>query len=329
LKVYVTSNEVPQETIGKLSSVAEVRVNPTSGPPTKETLLKEIEEADAVLCLLTEKFDGTLLTKARKLKVIANMAVGYDNIDISEATRRGIFVTNTPGVLAETTADTTMALILAVARRIVEADRYVRHGNWVIPWSPMMMVGTDVNGKTIAIYGLGQIGAAVAKRAQGFGMRIIYNSAHRKPELESKYDMEYVTLEDALRRCDFLSIHVPLRPETKHSIGARELALMKNNAYLINTSRGAVVDQDALIDALSRHRIAGAGLDVFEEEPIPKSSPLLRMNNVVLLPHIGSGSAETRTAMANTAATNIASVLKGKQPPNLVNVDVLSRASSR
>jgi glyoxylate reductase len=325
LKVYVTSNEIPKEVIGMLNSIADVRVNPTPGPPTRETLLREIEDADAVLCLLTEKFDGALLTKARKLKAIANMAVGYDNIDLSEATRRGIFVTNTPGVLAETTADTAMALILAVARRIVEADRYVRDGNWVIPWSPMMMVGTDVYGKTIAIYGLGQIGAAVARRARGFGMRIIYNSAHRKPELEDKYNMEYVTLEEALRQCDYLSIHVPLRPETRHSIGARELSLMKSTAYLINTSRGAVVDQDALADALSLHKIAGAGLDVFEEEPIPTSSSLLKMNNVVLLPHIGSGSTETRTAMAKTAANNILCVFKGKlPPPNLVNVDVLS-----
>lgn len=282
-----------------------------------------MEDADAVLCLLTEKFDQALLERARKLKVIANMAVGYDNIDLGEATRRRILVTNTPGVLTETTADTAMALILSVARRIVEADRYVRDGKWTVPWSPMMMVGTDVHGKTLAIYGLGRIGEALARRARGFDMKIIYFSASRRPELEKRYKMEYAALEDALRRCDFLSIHVPLRPETRHSISARELSLMKETAYLINTSRGQVVDQAALIEALSQDRIAGAGLDVFEEEPIPRSSPLLGMSNVVLLPHIGSASRETRTSMAVMAAENVAFALKGRQPPNLVNKDVL------
>lgn len=323
MKVYVTSNEIPREALKILQQLGEVKVNPSNGPPERKTLLAEIEDADGVLCLLTEKFDHALLEGARKLKVIANMAVGYDNIDLGEATRRRILVTNTPGVLTETTADTAMALILSVARRIVEADRYVRDGKWTVPWSPMMMVGTDVHGKTLAIYGLGRIGEALARRARGFDMKIIYFSASRRPELEKRYKMEYATLEDALRRCDFLSIHVPLRPETRHSISARELSLMKETAYLINTSRGHVVDQAALIEALSRGRIAGAGFDVFEEEPIPRSSPLLAMSNVVLLPHIGSASRETRTSMAVMAAENIAFALKGRQPPNLVNEDVL------
>lgn len=300
-----------------------MKVNPVNGPPKRQTLLAELEHADAVLCLLTERFDHPLLERARRLKVIANMAVGYDNIDLGEATRRKILVTNTPGVLTQTTADTAMALILSVARRIVEADRYVRDGKWTIPWSPMMMVGTDVHGKTLAIYGLGRIGEALARRARGFDMKIIYFSASRKPELEKRYKMEYATLEDALRRCDFLSIHVPLRPETRHSISTRELSLMKDTAYLINTSRGQVVDQVALIEALEQDRIAGAGLDVFEGEPIPRSSPLLGMSNVVLLPHIGSASRETRTSMAVMAAENIASALEGRRPPNLVNKDVL------
>lgn len=323
MKIYVTSNEIPEEAIRMLSKLGDVKINPTSLPPKREDLLAEIGDADAILCLLTEKIDSELLDKAGRLKVIANMAVGYDNIDLAEATRRGIPVTNTPGVLTETTADTAMALILGIARRIVEADRYVRDGKWTIPWSPMTMVGTDVHGKTLAIYGLGRIGEALAKRARGFDMKIIYYSASRKPEMEVKYEMEYVSLEKALASCDFLSIHVPLRPETRHSIGARELSLMKETAYLINTSRGQVVDQAALVEALRQHRIAGAGLDVFEEEPIPMSSPLLRMDNVVLLPHIGSGSKETRTSMAVVAAENIASALKGMRPPNLVNRDVL------
>jgi glyoxylate reductase len=323
LKIYVTSNEIPAEAVKILSKLGDVKVNPNSGPPKREDLFAEIHDADAILCLLTEEIDGELLNNARRLKVIANMAVGYDNIDLAEATRRGIPVTNTPGVLTETTADTAMALILSTARRIVEADRYVRDGKWTISWSPMMMVGTDVHGKTLAIYGLGRIGEALAKRARGFDMKIIYYSASRKPGLEAKYGMEYVSLEEALSRCDFLSIHVPLRPETRHSIGAHELSLMKETAYLINTSRGQVVDQAALVEALGQHRIAGAGLDVFEEEPVPRSSPLLGMNNVVLLPHIGSGSKETRTSMAVMAAENIASALKGVRPPNLVNGDVL------
>jgi glyoxylate reductase len=323
LKIYVTSNEIPEEAIGILRKLGDVKVNPANGPPKREDLFAEIHDADAILCLLTEKIDRELLSNAERLKVIANMAVGYDNIDLAEATRRGIPVTNTPDVLTETTADTAMALILSTARRIVEADRYVRDGRWTISWSPMTMVGTDVHGKTLAIYGLGRIGEAVARRARGFDMKIIYHSASRKPESEAKYDMEYVSLEEALSRCDFLSIHVPLRPETRHSIAAREFSLMKETAYLINTSRGQVVDQAALIEALSQHRIAGAGLDVFEEEPVPQSSPLLGMNNVVLLPHIGSGSEETRTGMAVKAAENIAFALKGMRPPNLVNRDVL------
>jgi glyoxylate reductase len=323
LKVYVTSNEIPEEAIKILSRLGDVKVNPASGPPKREELLTEIHDADAILCLLTEKIDAELLNNAGRLKVIANMAVGYDNVDLAEATRRGIYVTNTPGVLTETTADTAMALILSTARRIVEADRYVRDGKWTIPWSPMMMVGTDVHGKTLAIYGLGRIGEALAKRARGFGMKIVYYNSSRKPGLEVKYEMEYVSLEEALGRCDFLSIHVPLRAETRHSIGARELSLMKETSFLINTSRGQVVDQAALIEALGQHRIAGAGLDVFEEEPVPQSSPLIGMKNVVLLPHIGSGSKETRTSMAVMAAENIASALKGMRPPNLVNRDVL------
>lgn len=323
MKIYVTSNEIPQDAIRILRAVGDVKVNPNKGPPSREDLISGVKDADAILCLLTERIDRELLDSAKKLKVIANMAVGYDNIDLAEATRRGIPVTNTPGVLTETTADTAMALILSVARRIVEADRYVRDGRWTLPWSPMMMVGTDVHGKTLAIYGLGRIGEALARRARGFGMKIIYHSASRKPGLETKYEMEYVSLDDALRRCDFLSIHVPLRPETRHSIGARELSLMKQTAYLINTSRGQVVDQAALTEALRQRRIAGAGLDVFEEEPIPQSSPLMGMENVVLLPHIGSGSLETRTLMAVRAAENIGSVLEGMRPRDLVNGDVL------
>ncbi|MEM2921734.1 MAG: D-glycerate dehydrogenase [Candidatus Bathyarchaeia archaeon] len=322
-KVYVTSNEVPEKALQILRSIAEVRINPKDGPPSRETLLKEVADVDGLFCLLTERVDAELMNVAKKLRVVANMAVGYDNINVQEATRRGIVVTNTPGVLTETVADLTMGLILAIARRIVEADRYVRSGKWVISWTPMMMVGSDVYGKTLGIYGLGRIGSAVARRAKGFNMKVIYYDVIRNTELEKILGIEYMPLEDVLKECDYFSIHVPLLPETWHSIGEKQLALMKSSAFLVNTSRGPVVDEKALIKALQEKRIAGAALDVHEKEPIDLANPLLKMDNVILLPHIGSASIETRTAMAVMAAESIASVLKGEVPPNILNRDAL------
>jgi glyoxylate reductase len=324
-KVYVSSNEVPYKAVQFLKSIATVKINPKDGPPARDVLLKEVEEVDGLFCLLTEKVDAELLDRAKKLKVVANMAVGYDNINVEEATKRGVMVGNTPGVLTETTADTAFALMLSVARRVVEADNYVRDGKWTIPWTPMMMVGYDVYGKTLGIYGLGRIGYAVAKRAKGFGMRLIYYDAIRNEKAEKELGIEYMPFEDVLRQCDFLTVHVPLLPETRSSVGEKQFAMMKKTAFVINNARGPIVDEPALIKALQEKRIAGAGLDVFWHEPIEKGNPLLKMSNVVLLPHVSSGSIETRIAMAMLAAQNIASGLKGETPPALVNKEVLQR----
>jgi len=324
-KVYVSSNEVPDKATKLLKSIATVKINPKDGPPARDVLLKEVEEVDGLFCLLTEKVDAELLDRAKKLKVVANMAVGYDNINVEEATKRGIMVGNTPGVLTETTADTAFALMLSVARRVVEADNYVRGGKWTIPWTPMMMVGYDVYGKTLGIYGLGRIGYAVAKRAKGFGMRLIYYDAIRNEKAEKELGIEYMPFEEVLKQCDFLTVHVPLLPETRNSVGEKQFALMKKTAFLINNARGPIVDEPALIKALQEKTIAGAGLDVFWHEPIEKGNPLLKMSNVVILPHVSSGSIETRIAMAMLAAQNIASALKGETPPALVNKEVLQR----
>jgi glyoxylate reductase len=324
-KVYVSSNEVPDKATKLLKSIATVKINPKDGPPARDVLLKEVEEVDGLFCLLTEKVDAELLDRAKKLKVVANMAVGYDNVNVEEATKRGIMVGNTPGVLTETTADTAFALMLSVARRVVEADNYVRGGKWTIPWTPMMMVGYDVYGKTLGIYGLGRIGYAVAKRAKGFGMRLIYYDAIRNEKAEKELGIEYMPFEEVLKQCDFLTVHVPLLPETRNSVGEKQFALMKKTAFLINNARGPIVDEPALIKALQEKTIAGAGLDVFWHEPIEKGNPLLKMSNVVILPHVSSGSIETRIAMAMLAAQNIASALKGETPPALVNKEVLQR----
>lgn len=324
-RVYVSTNEVPAQALEIMRSIAQVKIYEGKAAPPRGTLLKEVQEVDGLFCILTERVDGELLDRARKLKIVANMAVGYDNIDLAEATKRKVMVTNTPGVLTETVADATMALMLAVARRVVEADRYVREGRWKLRWSPMMMVGSDVYGKTLGIYGLGRIGAAVAKRAAGFGMKLLYYDAVRNEGLERKYGIEYVTFDRLLRESDFLSVHVPLLPGTKKSVGAREFALMKRSAYLINTARGSVVDEAALIRALKDRRIAGAGLDVFEDEPVNSKNELLKMENVVLAPHMASGSIETRTAMAVMAARNIVAALKGEAPPDLLNKELLNR----
>jgi len=233
-------------------------------------------------------------------------------------------VTNTPGILTETTADETMALLLAISRRIVEADKYVRAGKWIIPWSPMMMVGNDVYGKTLGIYGLGRIGQAVSKRARGFDMRLIYYDSYRNLDMEKELNLQYMSLDDVLRQCDYLVIHVPLTSETRHSINSEKLSLMKKTAFVINTSRGPVVDEKALTAALQKSQLAGAALDVFEKEPIDMNNPLIGMNNVVIVPHIASASIETRTGMAKMAAENIISGLRGMTPKTLVNKEILA-----
>jgi glyoxylate reductase len=318
-RAYISSNEIPEEALAIARGAAEVRIHAADGPPTREELLREVSEVDGLFCMLTEKIDGELLDAGKNLRIVSSMSVGYDHVDLEAATKRGVMVTNTPGVLTEATADTTLGLMLAVARRIVEGDRWLRDGSWRLKWSPMMMVGRDVHGKTLGIYGMGRIGNSVARRAAGFGMRIIYHNRSRDEEAEKENGAEYRSKEELLRESDFLSVHVPLNRETRNSIGARELAMMKPTAFLINTSRGGVVEERALVEALSAGTIAGAGLDVFEKEPIEADNPLIKMKNVVLTPHIGSGSIESRTAMAVLAAKNLAAGLRGERPPNLLN----------
>ncbi|HIH88821.1 TPA: D-glycerate dehydrogenase, partial [Candidatus Bathyarchaeota archaeon] len=251
--------------------------------------------------------------------------VGFNNIDVAEATKRGIWVTNTPGILTETTADCAFALIMASARRIPEGDRNIRAKKWVHAWGPKMFIGTDIHGKTLGIIGMGRIGKAMIKRAQGFNMNVIYNNPKRIPEIEKEHNIFFETLDALLEKSDFVSIHTPLNDKTHHLIGKQQLVKMKKTAYLINTSRGPVVDEAALYEALKAKKIAGAGLDVFENEPIDPTNPLIELDNIVLTPHIASASIETRTAMAVRAAKNLVAVLGGEEPLNQVNPEVKKR----
>jgi len=252
------------------------------------------------------------------------VAVGFDNVDLAEASRRAILVTNTPGVLTETTADFAFALLLATARRLVEGDRTVREGRWG-PWHPSFLLGRDIHGATLGIVGLGQIGQAVASRARGFQMRLLYTDASPRRQVEADLGIAYHTLDDLLRESDFVSLHVPLTPETRHLIGERELSLMKPTAVLVNTARGPVVNQKALYRALRRRQIASAGLDVAEVEPMPAREPLLRLENVVVTPHIASASVATRQRMAEMAAEAVLAALRGKVPANCLNPEALER----
>jgi glyoxylate reductase len=321
-KVYVT-RQLFDEAIEILRQHAEVEVfEGVDEPAPRSTILSKVREVDGLLCLLTDRIDSEVLEAGERLMVVSNCAVGYDNIDVEAATRRGIYVTNTPGILTDTTADFTWSLLLAVARRVAEADRYVRSKRWVHPWGPKMFLGSDVYGKTLGIIGLGRIGKAVARRAKGFDMKVLYYDVQRDRRAEEELGVTYRSLEEVLRESDYITLHVPLTKETFHLIGRRELSMMKRGAYLINTSRGAVIDEKELYRALKEGVIAGAALDVFEKEPIDPENPLLTLDNVVLAPHIASASVETRTKMAVTAARNLVAVLVGEEPPNLVNPEV-------
>lgn len=323
-RVYVT-RRLPEDALALLRSKAEVSVWPTDEiPPPREVLMREAAASDGLVSLLTDRIDGPLLDAAPRLRAVSNVAVGFDNIDVEAATARGVVVTNTPGVLTETTADFAMALLLAVARRVVEADKYTRAGRWR-SWEPMLFLGQDVHGAVLGLVGLGRIGSAVARRAHGFGMQILYHDVLRREDLEQELGIEYASLEDLLRRADFVSIHTPLTAETRHLIGAAQLRMMKPTAILVNTARGPVVDTEALVQALAAGTIAGAGLDVFEVEPIAADHPLLALDNVVVAPHIASASIRTRTKMAVMAAENMLAALAGQPPPNLVNPDVWDR----
>jgi glyoxylate reductase len=322
-KVYVT-RELPERGMKIIRERFEAEVWPEYGPPPKEEIVRKARDVDALVTLLSDKIDAEVFDAAPKLKIVAQMAVGFDNIDVAEATKRGIYVTNTPGVLTETTADFAWALLMAVARRVVEADRYVRSGQWKVSWHPSMLLGRDVYGATLGIVGAGRIGTAVARRAKGFNMKILYyDVVPMPPEIEKELGAKRVDLDTLLRESDFVSIHVPLMKETYHLINEEKLKLMKKTAYLINNSRGPVVDEKALYKALKEGWIAGAALDVFEQEPTPVDNPLLKLDNVVVAPHISSASYETRSRMAEIVAENLVAFFEGRTPPNLVNPEVV------
>lgn len=283
--------------------------------PTTDDLRAGFAEADAVICMLSDSITGDLLDCAKKLKILANYAVGYNNIDLAAAKARGIVVTNTPDVLTDATADLTWALLLAVARRVVEGDRWMRTGTWS-GWAPTQLLGVDIAGKTLGIIGMGRIGQAVAQRAQGFRMKVLY--ASRRP-VSPPFGLlwEHCSIEQVLAEADFVSLHVPLTEATHHLIGPRELSLMKQTAILINTARGPVVDEEALVSALKSGMIAGAGLDVYEREPAVHPD-LMKLPNVVLLPHLGSATLETRLRMGKICLDNIEAVLNGRPAPNRI-----------
>jgi len=322
-EIYVT-RELPEEAMKVLESKFEVEVWHGESPPVKSLLMAKAKTVDGLICFLTDSIDGEVIEAAGpQLRGISQIAVGFDNIDVEAAARKGIYVTNTPGVLTETTADFAFALLMAVARRIAEADRYVRAGKWKVPWGLMMMVGQDVWGKTIGIVGTGRIGAAVAQRAKGMNMKILCYDIIKNEELEKELGAKYVDLETLLKEADFVTVHVPLLPSTRHLINEKTLRLMKKTACLINTSRGPVVDEEALYKALKEGWVWAAGLDVWEKEPSDLSNPLLRLENVTAAPHIASASIATRTRMAVMAAENMVAVQEGRVPPNLVNKEVL------
>jgi len=313
----VVTRRIPQDGITLLASFFEVDQNVDDRPYLPDQLAERARDADAVVALLTDRIDDAFLARCPRLKVVANVAVGYDNIDLAAAARRGVAITNTPGVLTEATADFAFTLLLACARRVVEADRYVRGGHFH-GWEMMGFLGGDLAGRTLGIAGFGRIGQAVARRASGFGLHVVYEDEHPAPQaVEEQLGARRVDKATLIGSSDVLSLHLPLLPSTHHYIGEAELRAMKRHAYLVNTARGPIVDEKALARALRDGEIAGAGLDVFEREPAIEAE-LLSLDNVVLAPHIASATVETRTKMALIAAENAIAAVKGATPPNLV-----------
>lgn len=317
-KVYVT-RQIPDEVLAMIRQVCEVRVWSESDVPVpRDVLEREIADVEGLYCLLTDQVDEALLERAPLLKIVSNMAVGYNNIDVEAATRRGIMVTNTPDVLTETTADLTFALLMATARRLPEASEYLRRGDWQT-WSPMLLTGQDVFGSTLGIIGMGRIGEALVRRAKGFNMNVLYYNRTRKQEPEEAYGIRYTDMNELLCRSDFVCVLTPYSPQTHDLIGAAELRQMKQTAVLINTARGGIVNEDALYEALRDGTIWAAGLDVFEREPVVPDHPLLTLPNLVSLPHIGSASVATRIQMARLAANQLIDAINGHRPAHLVN----------
>ncbi|MEM0211380.1 MAG: glyoxylate reductase [Candidatus Methanomethylicia archaeon] len=324
-RLFIT-RELFTDIIDKLSEYYEIEIWDKYTPPPYHTLLEKVKEIDALVSLLTDKIDNNLISNAKKLRIIAQYAVGYDNIDIENATKHGIYVTNTPGVLTESTAELTWALILGVARRIVEADHFVRWGEWWrtgTGWHPKMMLGIELMNKTLGIIGLGRIGSRVAEIGRAFKMKVIYFDINRNFEIEEKLGIEYKGLDEVLKESDVISIHTPLTKDTYHMINEERLKLMKKNAIIINTARGSIIDTNALVKALREGWIAGAGIEVFEEEPLPPNHPLTSFKNVILTPHIGSATYEARHAMAEKVMENLIAFINGEIPPNLVNKEVI------
>lgn len=319
-RVYVT-RRMPQPVLDLLAQHVQLAVWPGELPPPRAVLLKEVAEIDGLLALLTDRVDTALLEAAPHLRVVSNYAVGYDNVDLPAATRRGVLVTNTPDVLTETSADFALALILAAARRVVESEQYVKAGRWRT-WGPEILLGRDVYSATLGIVGMGRIGQAVARRAQGFGMQILYSGAHRKPEAEQATGARYVALADLLAQSDIVSLHCPLNDETYHLIDRDALALMKPDAILVNTARGPVVDTRALLDALRARPTFVAALDVTDPEPLPADHALLSLPNALVTPHVASATTATRTRMGLIAARNLIAALNGERPPFLVNASL-------
>jgi glyoxylate reductase len=319
-RVFAT-RQLPGEALERLSRHVDLRVWEEPLPPPREALLEAAREAEGLLTLLTDRVDEGLLSSAPRVRVVSNVAVGYDNIDVAACTARRIAVGNTPGVLTETSADFAFALLMALARRVAEADAYVRAGKWKT-WDPGLLLGSDLHGATLGLVGLGKIGAAVARRARGFGMRLLYVSRSPRPELEAALGLVRVDKATLLAESDFVSLHVPLSAETRHWLGRAELAAMKRGALLVNTARGPVVDQAALAEALAHGHLGGAALDVTDPEPLPMDSPLLRLPNVLLAPHIASASHATRGRMASMAVDNLLAALDGRRPPHCVNPEL-------
>ena len=319
--VYVT-RMIPEPAIELLRQYCEVEVNPDDRVLEKSELIEKVRGRDAVLCLLTDTIDDEVFEAAGpKCKLFANYAVGFNNVDVQAATKRGIIIANTPGVLDNATADLAWTLLFSVARRIVEADSYLRAGKFK-GWGPMLLLGRDITGKTLGIIGTGRIGANLAKKASGFDMKILYNDVKPNLSFEEETGGVMVDKETLLREADFISLHVPLMPSTTHLIGEKEFKLMKKTAILINTSRGPVVDEKALVKALRDGEIWGAGLDVFENEPELEPG-LDELDNVIIVPHIASATIDARTNMGMIAVRNIINVLTGKEPETCVNPEVL------
>lgn len=311
-QVFVTRKLNP-EVIAMLEKVAEVEQWTKNAPIPRELLLEKIKHVDAVLTMLTERVDEEFLASTKRLRIVANMAVGYDNIDLEACRRHEVIVTNTPDVLTESTADLAFALLMATGRRLTEANRFLLQGEWTA-WSPTLMAGQNVYGSTIGIIGMGRIGEAVARRAKGFGMRILYHNRNRKPQAEQETGAQYAGLAELLQESDYVVLLTPLTEDTRMLMGEKQFSLMKETAVFINVSRGGTVDESALYQALVDKKIWAAGLDVFAVEPVPMDNPLLQLPNVVALPHIGSATVQTRAEMARLAAANIVEVLSGRGP---------------